>query len=155
MIQLVVILICVVALIIEFFHVLWGWIILGFPTVILIIMTFTVKQRKRQYIPELSEMANQMLQKFGHYYAMPFAGRDFSSSASTLMFAGVVIAIIDAFNGFWWGIGIGILNWFLMGIVSRAFNPTNFLVDMDEQMAHEEIILYILEKQKSKIKDAY
>lgn len=67
------------------------------------------------------------------------------------MFGGVVLSIIDIFKGFWWGIGIGIINWFVMGLVSRAFNPTNFLVDPIEQMGHKEIIEWIMKKQKSKI----
>ena len=148
MTQLIVIIVCIVAVITEFFSVMWGWIVLGVPAFFLLVTLFGVKQKKWQHIPELSETANQMLQKFGHYYAMPFAGRDFSACASTLMFAGAAIAIIGAFKGFWWGIGIGIINWFLMGLVSRAFNPTNFLVDPLEQMGHEEIITYITERQK-------
>ncbi|MBW1976170.1 MAG: hypothetical protein JRI45_11535 [Deltaproteobacteria bacterium] len=153
MIQILVILVCLVAIIVEFFSVLWGWIILALSAAFLLITLLGVKQKKWQYIPELSEAANQMLQKFGHYYAMPFAGRDFSASASTIMFAGAAIAIIGLFKGFWWGIGIGIINWFLMGLVARAFNPTNFLVDPLEQMAHEEIIKWITEKQKSKMRN--
>lgn len=151
MTQVLVILICLAAVTIEFFSILWGWLILGVPAAFLLITLFAVKQKKWQYIPELSETANQMLQKFGHYYAMPFAGRDFSASASTIMFAGAAVAIISAFKGFLWGIGIGVLNWFLMGPVSRAFNPTNFLVDPIEQMGHEEIMEYITERQKSKM----
>ena len=153
MIQMIIILICFASVITEFFSVLWGWLILAVPSVFLLIGLFAVKQKKWQQIPELSETANQMLQKFGHYYAMPFAGRDFSASASTVMFAGAVVAIIGAFKGFWWGIGIGVINWFLMGFVSRSFNPTNFLVGHLEQMGHEEIISYITERQKSKIGD--
>ena len=151
MTQMIVILICVAAVITEFFSVLWGWVILAVPSAFLLLTLFGVKQKKWQYFPELSETANQMLQKFGHYYAMPFAGRDFSASASTLMFAGAAIAIIGAFKGFWWGIGIGVINWVLMGFVSRAFNPSNFLGDPLEQMSHEEIISWITEKQKSKV----
>jgi hypothetical protein len=153
MIQMLVVVICLAAVITAFFSVLWGWLILGLPSVFLLITLFAVKQKKWQHIPELSETANQMLQKFGHYYAMPFAGRDFSASASTLMFAGAAVAIIGAFKGFWWGIGIGVANWFLMGFVSRTFNPSNFLVDPLEQMGHEEIISYITERQKSKMGD--
>ncbi len=153
MTQLLVILICLAAVITEFFSVLWGWVILAIPSTLLLVTLFGVKQKKWQYIPELSETANQMLQKFGHFYAMPFAGRDFSASASTLMFSGAAIGIISAFKGFWWGIGIGALNWFLMGFVSRAFNPTNFLVDPLEQMGHEEIIEWITERQRCKISD--
>ncbi|MFA4829536.1 MAG: hypothetical protein WC855_12535 [Thermodesulfovibrionales bacterium] len=151
MTQIVVSLICLAAVITEFFSVLWGWVILAVPSAFLLLTLLGVKQKKWQYIPELSEMANQMLQKFGHYYAMPFAGRDFSASATTLMFAGAAIAIIGVFKGFWWGIGIGVINWFLMGFISRAFNPTNFLVDPLEQMGHEEIIAWITERQKSKM----
>jgi len=153
MIQMLVILICLAAVIVEFFSVLWGWLILAVPSAYVLLTLFGVKQKKWQYILELSVSANQMLQKFGHYYAMPFAGRDFSASASTLMFAGAAIAIIGVFKGFWWGIGIGVINWFLMGFISRAFNPTNFLVDPLEQMGHEEIIAWITEKQKSKMGD--
>ena len=149
MTQIVVIIVCLVAVITEFFSVLWGWVILAIPSAFLLFILFGAKQKKWQYIPELSNTANQMLQKFGHYYAMPFAGSDFSASASTLMVAGAVLAIIGVFKGFWWGIGIGVINWFLMGFISRAFNPTNFLVDHNEQMGHEEIIAWITEKQKS------
>ena len=151
MTQILVILICLAAVIIELFSVLWGWLILGLPSAFLLITLFGLKQKKWQHIPELSDTANQMLQKFGHYYAMPFAGRDFSACASTLMFGGAIIAIIGAFKGFWWGIGIGVINWLLMGVVSKAFNPTNFLVDPLEQMGHGEIIEYITERQKSKM----
>jgi hypothetical protein len=153
MIQILVVLICLAAVITAFFSVLWGWLILGVPSVFLLVTLFAVKRKKWQHIPELSDTANQMLQKFGHYYAMPFAGRGFSASASTLMFAGVALAIIGAFKGFWLGIGIGLVNWLLMGFVSRAFDPSNFLVDPLEQMDHEEIISYIIERQKSKMGD--
>jgi hypothetical protein len=88
-----------------------------------------------------------MLQKFGHFYAMPFGGRDFSASASTLMPAGIVVAIVSALKGFWLGIGIAIINWFLMWIVAKAFNPTNFLAYYEEQSAHEEIIEFIQRKR--------
>jgi hypothetical protein len=153
MTQVLVIPICLAAVITEFFSILWGWLILGVPSAFLLLTLFVVKRKKWQSIPELSETANQMLQKFGHYYAMPFAGRDFSASASTVMFAGAVVAIISAFKGYLWGIGIGVINWCLMGLVSRAFNPTNFLADPLEQMGHEELIAWITERQKSKISD--
>jgi len=134
----------------EFFSVLWGWLILGLPSAFLLITLFGVKQKKWKHILELSDTANQMLQKYGYYYAMPFAGREFSACAGTVMLGGAAIAIIGAFRGFLWGIGIGVINWFLMDIVSKAFNPTNFLDGHLAQMGHEEIIEYITERQKSK-----
>jgi len=130
----------------EIFFVLWGWIILGFPIVFLLVVLISVKVKRWRYIPELSDRANKLLQKYGHYYTMPFAGRDFSASASTLMFAGVFVSIIGALKGFWWGFLIAAMNWFVMGIVAKMFNPTVFLVDPLDKAAHEEIITYIRQR---------
>jgi hypothetical protein len=151
MTQMFVMLICLAAIITEYFSVLWGWVILAVPSAFLLLTLMGVKQKKWQYIPELSETANQMLKKFGYYYDMPLAGSDFSASASTLMFTGAAIAIIGVFRGFGWGIGIGVINWLLMSYVSRSFNPTNFLADPLEQRGHEEIIAWITKRQKSKM----
>jgi hypothetical protein len=149
MISLLVIIVCLVAIITEILSVLWGWIILIFPTIYIIITLFLVKQAKWKYIPELSESANDMFQKFGHYYTMPFASRDYSASASILSFAAIIIAVIGAIKGFIWGIGIGVLYFIIMGFIARAFNPTCFLVGRVDHMAHEEIIEYVKEKQRS------
>jgi hypothetical protein len=65
------------------------------------------------------------------------------------MFAGVVIAVIGAFKGLWWGLAIAAANWVVMGFLSRAFNPTNFIVDPLECLAHEEVISFIVAKQKT------
>ncbi len=153
MIQLLTILFCLAALVVEFFSVFWGWVILALPAVFLLITFFGVRGKKWEYIPELSDDANRMLQKFGHYYAMPFAGKDFSASASTVQFAAVAIGLIGVFKGFWWGIAIVAINWFLMAFLSRAFNPSNFLVDQNEYFAHDEIISYMVERQKSRQND--
>ncbi len=151
MVQMIVILICLAAVIMGFFSVLWSWLILGVPSAFLLVTLFALKQKKWKYVPELSERANQMLQEFGHYYVWPFAGRDFSASASTLALATIAVAIIGAFKGFWWGIGIGIINFCLMYYVSVVFNPTNFLSDKSvfdsfDQKAHKEVIAHITRK---------
>ena len=153
MVQVFVFLICLAAVVAGFFSVLWGWVILVVPSAFLLFALFGLKRKKWQYIPALSDAGNQMLQKFGHYYAMPAAGMSFSASASTLMFAGAAISIIGAFNGFLWGIGLGVINWILMGFVSRAFNPTISLVDPLEQFGHKEVIAWIAAKQPPKMGD--
>jgi len=99
MIQMIVIIICLASVITAIFSILWGWLILAIPSVFLLINLLSLKQKKWKYIPELSESANRMFQKFGHYYTMPFAGSDFSSAASTLIFAGIAITIIGVFKG--------------------------------------------------------
>jgi len=145
-IQTVVILICVAAFVTEFFSVLWGWLLLALPSIFLLISLFGVKRKKWRHIPELSEAANRMFQKFGHYYTMPFAGRDFGRSAAILMCAGIPIAIIGAFKGFWWGIGIAVANWYGMYLVSKAFCPIYSLDDPHEQMAHDEVVSYVTDR---------
>jgi hypothetical protein len=147
--QFIAIVLSLVAIVTAFFSVLWAWVVLAVPIALLLITFMGLKQKRWKHIPELSEPANAMLQKFGHYYTMPFAGRDFSASSSTLMFAGAVIAVIGAFKGFWWGFAIAVANWIVMGFLSRAFNPTNFIVDPLERLAHEEVISFIVAKQKT------
>lgn len=143
MINLIVLLISFIALVASFFSIEVGWIIISIPNLYLLLTLLMLKQKKWDYVSELSENANIMLKKFGHFYAMPFAGRDYSSSASVLMYAGAIISLVGIFYDFWWGIGIGVLNWFIMGFVSRAFNPTLFLVDYEEEIAHNEIITFL------------
>ena len=150
MVQIIAVIISLIAIVTTFFSILWGWLILWASVLCLLVILFIVKRKKWQHIPELSDTANKMLQKFGHFYFMPFAGTDFSSSATTFLFAGVVVAIIGVFKGFWWGIGIGAINWFATAFVSRAFNPTNFLVDFTEQRGHDEIISWIAQRRKSR-----
>lgn len=84
MAQIITILFSLGSVIVAFFSIMYGWIIFGVPSLILLITLFSLKQKGWEYIEELSPSANEMLQKFGHFYAMPFAARDFSASATTL-----------------------------------------------------------------------
>lgn len=149
MAQFIAIILSLVAIVTAFFSVLWAWVVLAVPIALLLMTFMGLKQKRWKHIPELSEPANAMLQKFGHYYTMPFAGRDFSASCSTLMFASIVIAVIGAFKGFLWGLAIAVANWVVMGFLSRAFNPTNFIADPLERLAHDEVISFIVAKQKT------
>ncbi len=151
MVRILVLCISIAAIVTTFFSIFWGWVILAVPSIFLLITLFSLKQKRWKYIPELSEEANRMLQKFGHYYSMPSAGNEFSSSASALMFCGAAIGIICAFKGFWYGFGIGVAYWFLMVVISRSFNPTNFLTNNFELTAHEEITSWIIDKVNSKV----
>ena len=98
----------------------------------------------------ISIEANKLFRKYGHFYNMPSAGRDFSSTASALAIGGVVIALIGLLKRFWWNIPIGILIYILMAYVSKLFNPTCFITSQENKSAHEEIISYITKKQEEK-----
>ncbi len=146
MFQMITIIIAVVSVILSFvLHPIWGWIPIAIVDLIIGIQLWAAKQKYRfNYIHDLSSEANELLQRYGHYFAMPFASRDFSASAATSQFAGIAIAIIDVFNTLWWGIALAAGNWFLMGFVAVSFSPVSLLEKSPAlQMAHDEIVEYI------------
>lgn len=147
MFQLIIIILSLISIIIGYFYLFWGWIILAFPFLFLILMLLAGKRQRCSYIQELSPKANEMLNKHFTFYNTPFASRDLSSSASTLVLSGIILVIIGLFNDFWWGIAIGLGNYIVMGYVSREFNPTCVPMDYDEESAHNEITIYLSKKQ--------
>ncbi|MEK7408676.1 MAG: hypothetical protein AAB225_26720 [Acidobacteriota bacterium] len=132
----------------AFFSPLWAWTPLVTAAALLLLTLLGVKQKKWRYIEELSPAGNEMLPKFGHYYAMPFAGRDFSAAASTIQFAAVAVGIIGAVKGFYWGLGIAVAFWFVLGPVAMAFNPTNFIRGSHLESAHEEVISWVMQQSQ-------
>lgn len=147
--QFITIIFSIAAIVIAFFAPTWSWVVLAVPAVWFFFMLYAVRPRELNYIPELSPKANEMLRKFGHYYTRPFGARDISASASTILFASVIVVIIGFFKSFWWGIIVGIIFYIAMSFLSRQFNPANFLVDDIERAAHEELIAYIREKRNA------
>ncbi len=154
MIGILVILLSLIAIVVSFFTILWAWILLALPVAFLLLTLFGLKRKRWQRLPELSPSANARLQKYGHFYAMPFAGKDFSSAASALTLAGAIVAIIGAFKGFWWGLALGGVNYVLTAQVAKAFNPTSFLADPLEESAHAEIIALLAARRGESKPDA-
>ena len=146
MFQILTILIVVVALVLSFIiHPAWAWIPIILADLIIFIQLWVAKGKYRfKYLPDLSPEANDLLKRYGHYFAMPFASKDFSASAATSQFAGIIIAIIGLFRGFWWAIALAAGNWFLMGFVAVSLSPASLLIDSTTlQIAHDEVVEYI------------
>lgn len=153
MVQIVTILIAVVSVILSLvIYPVWGWIPIALVDLVICIQLWAAKQKYRfNYIPDLSSEANELLQRYGHYFAMPFASKDFSASAATSQFAGIAIAIIGVFKTFWWGIALAAGNWFLMGFVAVSLSPVSLLAKSPAlQMVHDEIIEYITSHRNQK-----
>jgi hypothetical protein len=140
MAQIITVIISLIAIGMAFFAPLGAWALLSVPAFILFMLNVANKNREWTFVPELSSSANDMIQKYGHYYAQPFASRDFSASASTLALVGVVIGIIGLFHASFLGLGLAIVNYLVMGYLSKSFNPTVKFADIDEELAHEEIV---------------
>ena len=134
----------------SFFDPRWAWAPLIVVAALLGLVLASVKSQKWQYIPELSPQANELFQRFGHFYTRPFAGRDFSGACSTLQFGAVAVAVVGLFKGFWWGAGIAAAFWFGVGPMAMAFNPTNFLADPVLRTAHQEIIDWITARSRER-----
>ncbi len=149
MFQIVTILIVVVALVLSFIiHPAWAWIPIILADIIIFIQLWVAKGKYQfKYLPDLSPEANDLLKRYGHYFAMPFASKDFSASAATSQFAGIIIAVIGLFRGFWWAIALAAGNWFLMGFVAVSLSPASLLIDSTTlQIAHDEVVEYISTK---------
>lgn len=123
----------------------WSWGAVTVLDVFIIIQFLLVKQRFQfEDITELSSEANFLLKKFGHYFAMPFGSKDFSGSAATSQFGGIIIAAIFAFRGFWFGIVFAVINWVVMGYVASSLSPLSLLARRpDLRSAHDEVVEFI------------
>jgi len=140
------IIIALVSLFICFIsHPIWGWALIGTVDLIICIQLWAAKQKYRfNYISDLSSEANELLQRYGHYFAMPFASKDLSAGAATSQFAGIVLAIVGLYKSFWWGIALAVVNWFLMGFISVSLSPISLLVKSPSlKIVHDEIVEYI------------
>ena len=140
--------VAIAAVVASFWSPLWGWGIALAAEAIILVTLFGVKQQRWNHIPELSALGNEMLNKFGHFYTMPFAARDFCNSAAAFNVASIFLGAIDGFKGAWWGVALAVVNLGVMAFTARAFNPTVFITDPRKRMAHDEVIAFVLESQR-------
>lgn len=118
-----------------------GWLILALPEAWLILTLVSLKRRNWPDIPSLvMPNAREMLLRHGHFYHLPLASRSYSASASRLMFFGVLVAGVGCLRGFWWGLGLGVINYIAMALIAPEFDPTRFIDDPMDRLAHDEII---------------
>jgi hypothetical protein len=150
MFQIISIIILVVAVILSFIVTpVWSWVPVAILDLFILIQFLLVKQKyKFRHVQELSSEANFLLIKFGHYFAMPFASKDLGASAATSQFGGIIIAIMCAFKGFWFGIAFAVANWIIMGFVACSLSPASLLDKRpDLHSAHDEVMEFINSKR--------
>jgi hypothetical protein len=143
MIGCLVTLVSIAAVVVSFFSPAAAWGTLALPAVFLLWMLASAKGQKLKHVPQLSPMANRLLQRYGHFYAMPSASRDFSSASSGVQLASAAIGIIGAIKGSWWGIPLAVVTYFVMAAAAKQLNPSLFLENPAERAAHDEIIDYM------------
>jgi hypothetical protein len=84
------------------------------------------------HLVSVSPEAKPLAEKYGHYFMLPFAARDYSASSGTLQFAGVALAAFTWFTGFKWGVLCALVDWLLMGYVAHSFSPVAVLAKYPE-----------------------
>ncbi len=137
------------AIVLAFFSTIVAWVALLLPAGYLLAIYCLFKGRgPRNSIPELSPRANELLVKFPHFYANPFANRTISGAAGTFALAGVIVAVIGCYRGFWWGLLMGLVNLGVMTRLANAFEPTKFLRGDSEKEAHNEIMTHFGNKAR-------
>lgn len=148
MYQIITIVLCLASIIWAFFSPFWAWCPIVLVGLVLLVNLFGLKIQEWNYVEDLSPSANEILQKFGHYYRMPFACRDFSAAASTIQFVGIVLGIVGVFKGFYWGIGLGALFYIVFAIVAKEYNPTNFIQGTPIEISHQEVLDWLEQKSQ-------
>lgn len=118
----------------------WAWIALAVPLCWIFVMWLTLRAPKLEHVSELSDAANEFLRKFAHFYMRPLTGAAYSSASTVVAFGSIVVAVIGAFHGFWWGLAIGLVGCGVAVFLARQFNPTQFFIDDRERAAHAEIV---------------
>ena len=131
----------------------WAWYTVAGVSAILIVLLGLVLTQSAKEIPSLSAAANTRLKKFAHYYMYPGTCSGLSKSCFYVQVAGVIVAVIGMFHGFWWGIGFAILLLPLMSATGDRYNPTLYFLKEGEKQAHDEILSF-LEAEISKRRPA-
>lgn len=156
----VTVLFCLVAVVAEFYLKIWWAIsVLLIPSILILIILSRVIAETWKTDPSLSDSAKDMLQRFGHFYYMPYAATSFSNSSFFIRLTAILIIAISWYrssfmhydDGFeWYHSLILAIIWFVFGEVQRAFDPRKSLNDESVKSAHAEIVRWI-KKKRSKL----
>lgn len=89
----------------------------------------------------LSLEGQELSAKYGHYFLMPHASRDFSGAAASVQVGSVVLAAVTWFGGFPWGLLVAVAAWFFMGHIAVSFSPVALIAKRPQfAAAHDEVV---------------
>lgn len=88
--------------------------------------------------------------KYGHYFLLPLAARDYSASSATIQFGALVLAAITWFAEFKLGALFALVTWFVMGYTAHSLSPVAILAKHPEfRTAHNEIFAILQARRAS------
>lgn len=133
---------------------LWGWVILGVFCGLLLFALGVFRFWRWSQPPELSPAARDLLQRYGYFYLAPAACRQYRWSGLLVQVVAGVLAIVGAFERFWWGFGLAAVVALLMGFAARFFSPGSRIAEGPQKKAHQEIVDYLEAKTQERIEEA-
>jgi len=149
-IQIINILLCISAIIAAFFSRSLAWGVLLLPFAHLLFTAFAIRSAKPGRIPELSDNANVMLQKWHLHYLHP----DFCAASRAVALTAAVIAIVGFCYGFYVGLAFGVTICLLTFSLVPVFNPNSSMSNPIDRQAHEEVIAFINQKLEDALSEA-
>jgi len=132
-------LIIIAAIVLAFFNVTAAWVLLAIPFVFYLTILYVLKRKSYPDIDELSDGANEMIQKHGFYYAMPDGSSDLAGSCGALGLAGIVVAVISCFHGAWWSIAVAVALFAITLYAAQALNPDVYIAPA-KRAYHDEVL---------------
>ena len=130
------------AVILSFFSTVATWSVLAVAAAAFWLLLLAIRRKQYPHIDDLSDDANALIQRYGHFYFMPFAGSDCSGGCSAICLASIIAVVVSCIRGDWWSLAVGAAVYCATAFAARGFNPTNFLSPR-ERVAHEEIVVWL------------
>lgn len=127
----------------AFYDLLWAWGVVAVVAALLVLLLPAVLRRGVPNLEGLSPQANERLTRCAHYYMWPGTSAGLSAACFYVQVSATVIAIVGAFQGFWWGFAYLVVLVPLMTGVGYRYNPTLFFNAESEKALHEEITAFL------------
>jgi hypothetical protein len=122
---------------------LWGWVILGVFCALLLFVLGVFRFWRWSQPAELSPAAKALLRRYGYYYLAPAACRQYGWSCLLVQLTAGVLAIVGAFERFWWGFGLAAGAAIVLGFAAKFFKPGDRMAEGPQKMAHQEVMDYL------------
>jgi len=141
-IEMISVLLGIAAIVTAFFSRPLAWAVLMLPLAHLVLTGLPIRSAKPLRIPELSDNANFVLQKWRFHYLHPAL----CAASRTISVAAVVVAILGCFFGFYIGLVFGVTICLLAFRLIPVFNPNSSMHTTRDCQGHEEVIAFIGQK---------
>jgi hypothetical protein len=136
------VLLCIAAIVAAFFSRPLAWVLLQLPFGYFLLTGLPIRSAKLARIPELSDNANIVLEKWRFHYLRP----DLCTMSRAISLAAVVVAILGCFFGFHVGLVFGVTMCLLAFGLVPVFNPNGSMHTTRDFQGHEEVIAFISRK---------